>query len=47
MRVSSCVLAGDSVKVEHRLLGSLEFEREGISSLERIWIPKEKPANDR
>ncbi len=47
MRVSSCVLAGDSVKVEHPLLGSLEFGREGISSLERIWIPKEKPANNR
>jgi hypothetical protein len=47
MRVSSCVLEGDSVKVEHPLLGSLEFGREGISSLERIWIPKTKPANNR
>lgn len=46
MRVSSCVIEGDSVKVEHPLLGSLKFGREGISSLERIWIPKAKPAND-
>ncbi len=47
MRVSSCVLVGDSVKVEHPLLGSLEFGREGISSLERIWIPKGKPSKNR
>jgi hypothetical protein len=47
MRVSSCVLVGASVKVEHPLLGSLEFGREGISSLERILIPKEKSAKNR
>ncbi len=47
MRVSSCVLEGDSVKVEHPLLGPLEFGREGISSIERIWKPKAKPVNDR
>ena len=47
MRVSRCVLKADSAKVEHPLLGSLEFGRAGISSLERIWKPKAKPLNDR
>jgi len=28
------------------LLGSLEFGRAGISSLERIWKPKPQPVND-
>jgi hypothetical protein len=47
MRVSSCVIEGDSIKVAHPLLGSLEFGREGISSLERIWTPKAKTVNNR
>ncbi|MFM2198823.1 MAG: hypothetical protein RLZZ505_2255 [Verrucomicrobiota bacterium] len=47
MRVSSCVLDGGTVKAEHPLLGSLVFGREGLSSLERIWIPKAKTVNDR
>jgi hypothetical protein len=47
MRVSSCVLEGDSLKVEHPLLGPLEFGRGGIASLERIRITKAKPVNDR
>lgn len=47
MRVSSCVIEGDSIKAVHPLLGSLEFGREGLSSLERIWIPKAKTVNDR
>lgn len=47
MRLSSCVLEGDSVKAEHPLLGSLNFRRDGISSLERIWIPKAKPLKNR
>lgn len=47
MRVSSCVLEGDSLKVEHPLLGPLEFGRGGISSLERIRITKAKPVKDR
>lgn len=46
MRVSTCVLEADSAKVEHPLLGSLEFGRAGISSLERIRKPKAKPVND-
>lgn len=47
MRVSSCILEGDSLRVEHPLLGPLEFGRGGISSLERIRKPGEKPKNDR
>lgn len=47
MRLSSCVLEGDSVRVEHPLLGPLEFGRAGITSLERIWIPKAKPVKKR
>jgi hypothetical protein len=46
MRVSTCILEADSAKVEHPLLGSLEFGRAGISSLERIRKPKAKPVND-
>lgn len=47
MRLASCVLEGESVRIEHPLLGSLEFGREGITSLERIWIPKAKPVKNR
>jgi hypothetical protein len=47
MRVSTCVLEANFAKVEHPLLGSLEFGRAGISSLERIWKPEAKPVNDR
>jgi hypothetical protein len=47
MRVSSCVVVDDSVKIEHPLLGSLQFARAGLSSLERILIPKAKPVNNR
>lgn len=47
MRLTSCVLEGESVRIEHPLLGSLEFGREGITSLERIWIPKAKPVKSR
>lgn len=47
MRLSSCVLEGETVRVEHPLLGALEFERSGIASIERIWIPKAKPAKNR
>lgn len=47
MRLSSCVLEGDTVRVAHPLLGSLEFDRSGIASIERIWIPKEKPVKKR
>lgn len=43
MRLSSCVLEADTVKAVHPLLGSLEFDRSGIASIERIWIPKAKP----
>lgn len=47
MRLSSCVLEGETVKVEHPLLGSLAFDRSGIASIERIWIPKAKPVKNR
>lgn len=47
VRLSSCVLEGDTVKVEHPLLGSLEFGRAGITSLERIRTPDAKPVNNR
>jgi len=47
MRLSSCILEGETVRVEHPLLGSLEFERSGIASIERIWIPKAKPVKNR
>lgn len=39
MRISKCVLEADTAKIEHPLLGALEFRREGISSLERIRKP--------
>jgi hypothetical protein len=47
VRVSSCVLDGDSVKVEHPLLGSLEFDRSGIASIQRIPAPKAEPVKNR
>lgn len=47
MRLTSCVLEGESVRIEHPLLGGLEFDRAGITSLERIWIPKAKPVKNR
>lgn len=47
MRLSSCVLNGDTVRVAHPLLGSLEFHRSGIASIERIWIPKAKTMKNR
>lgn len=47
MRLTSCVLEGDSVKIEHPLLGFLEFGRPGITSLERIRTSKAKPVKNR
>lgn len=40
MRVVSCVMDADSVKVDHIVLGSLKFSRDGISSLKQIYVPK-------
>ncbi len=47
MRPSSCVLDGETLRVDHPLLGSLEFTRSGIASIERILTPKEKPLKTR
>jgi hypothetical protein len=47
MRLSTCVLEGDTVRVAHPLLGSMEFDRSGIASIERIWISKAKPVKKR
>ena len=43
MLLSSCTLQNDTLKAVHPLLGSLEFDRSGVGSIERIWIPKAKP----
>lgn len=43
MRVSSCIVEQDSVRIDHPLLGSLKFGRDGISSLEQILISEIKP----
>lgn len=47
MRISSCTIEGDRVKIMHPLLGSVEFARSGVASIERIWISKEKPTKKR
>lgn len=41
--VSSCAFGDGKVRVVHPLLGSLEIDRAGITSLERRPVPKAKP----
>ena len=45
MRVSSCTLNGDGFDAAHPLLGQLKFDKSGVDSLERIWIPKANPVS--
>lgn len=44
MSVSSCTFGSGKISVIHPLLGALEIDREGITSLERRIAPKAKPA---
>ncbi len=43
MRVSACEFVGEKVKAVHPLLGAMELERAGITSLERRKILKAEP----
>ena len=47
IRASSCVFGEKTVKVTHPLLGSMEIDRGGVSSLERRDIPKAKAIESR
>lgn len=47
MRVSACEFGTKTVKAVHPLLGALEIDRAGITSLERREIPKAEPVEDR
>ena len=47
MRVSACEFGGKTVKAVHPLLGKLNIDRAGITSIERREIPKAKPVKDR
>lgn len=47
MRVSACEFGEKTVKAIHPLLGEMELDRAGITSLERREIPKAEPIEDR
>ena len=47
MRISTCEFREKSVKVVHPLLGEMELDRAGITSLERRTIPKAEPVENR
>lgn len=46
MRFVSCVFGADTVKAAHPLLGNIEIQRTGITSLEKRDIPKAKPIEE-
>ena len=46
MRVSTCEFGGETVKAVHPLLGEMELDRAGITSMERREIPKAEPVED-
>jgi len=47
MRVSTCEFGAEEVKAVHPLLGEVEIDRAGITSIEREEIAKAKPVEDR
>ena len=47
MQVSSCIFGSDQVTAEHPLLGSVEIDRSGITSLQRRKSRRAKPVKSR
>lgn len=47
MQVSSCIFGSDQVTTEHPLLGSVEIDRSGITSLQRRKSRRAKPVKSR